>query len=296
MSIGSNNYSEEQAKEASFIDYILLMKPRVMSLVVFTAICGMLLAPQSVHPLIAFEVVLFIALGAGGAAAINMWYDLDIDRIMRRTQKRPTATGLIDAEEALAFGVIFSLFSVFLMALFINLLSAIFLAITILYYVFIYTMWLKRSSIYNVVIGGVSGALPPVIGWSAVMNNISIEAITLFLIIFAWTPPHSWALALLKSEEYNKCKIPMMPVVKGILYTKKQIIYYTILMIVISLLPYFLEMANKFYLLASLALNAGFLYFAIKLHNSDNNLYARKLFWYSIFYLFAIFALLVLCQ
>lgn len=279
--------------QSSFRDYITLMKPRVMSLVVFTALCGMFLAPGRIHALIAFEAILFIALGAGSAAAINMWYDIDIDTIMLRTQNRPTVKKLMPPEEVLSFGVITGLISVILMAICINILSAILLAVTILYYIFIYTMWLKRSSIYNVVIGGVSGALPPIIGWTAVTGQITIEPIILFLIIFIWTPPHSWALALFRSEDYRKAGVPMMPIVKGDLYTKKQILYYSILMVIVTYLPCFFLNTHFIYFVAVSILNIIFIYICIKLFNDAQYIYAKKLFWYSIFYLFAIFVLLL---
>ena len=281
--------------KSSFKDYISLMKPRVMSLVVFTALCGMFLAPGHIHPLIAFEAILFIAIGAGSAAAINMWYDIDIDTIMLRTQNRPTVKKLTPPEEVMAFGVITGIISVILMAICVNIISAIILAFTIIYYVFVYTMWLKRSSIYNVVIGGVSGALPPVIGWTAVTGQITIEPMILFLIIFIWTPPHSWALALFRSEDYRKAGVPMMPIVKGELHTKKQILYYSVLMVIVTYLPYFFLNTNLIYLVAVSVLNGIFLYICTKLFNDLEYVYAKKLFWYSIFYLFTIFVLLIMC-
>ncbi|MGC0371333.1 MAG: hypothetical protein DGJ47_000019 [Rickettsiaceae bacterium] len=280
--------------ESSFLDYIALMKPRVMSLVVFTALCGMLLAPGEIHFLIAFEAILLVALGAGSAAAINMWYDRDIDAIMLRTQNRPIIKGVIIADEALSFGIVTGILSVILLGLFANIISAILLAITILYYVFIYTMWLKRSSIYNIVIGGASGALPPVIGWTIVTGEITIEPILLFMIIFIWTPPHSWALALFKSDDYKKCNVPMMPVIKGDIYTKKQMLFYSIIMALVVALPYFINMVSLSYLYISSLLSAGFIYLCIKLFSDLDNKYAKKLFWYSIFYLFTIFLLLVI--
>lgn len=270
------------------------MKPRVMSLVVFTALCGMFLAPGHIHALIAFEAILLIALGAGSAAAINMWYDIDIDTIMLRTQNRPTVKKLILPEEVFSFGIITGIISVILMAICVNIISAILLAVTILYYVFVYTIWLKRSSIYNVVIGGVSGALPPVIGWTAVTGQITIEPIILFLIIFIWTPPHSWALALFRSEDYRTAGVPMMPIVRGELHTKKQILYYSLLMVIVTYLPCFFLNTNIIYLVAVSLLNGIFLYICTKLFNDFQYIYAKKLFWYSIFYLFAIFMLLLI--
>lgn len=278
----------------SIKDYFMLMKPRVMSLVVFTAVSGMLLAPGNIHPLIAFVAVLCITIGAGSAAAINMWYDRDIDAIMKRTQKRPIVTGAVKADEALAFGAITGIIAVIMMAVSVNIISAILLAFTILYYVYIYTIWLKRTSVQNVVIGGVSGALPPIIGWTSVTGNISWQAFSLFAIIFIWTPPHSWALALYRADDYKNCNIPMMPVIKGILYTKKQIMLYSILMFFISLAPYFLNISTYLYLITAIISGLIFLYYAVNLFtDTEQNQVAKKLFWYSILYLFIIFLSLI---
>ena len=275
-------------------DYIMLMKPRVMSLVVFTAFCGMIMAPGNIHPLIAFVSILCTTLGAGSSAAINMWYDRDIDAVMKRTQKRPIITGAIEASEALSFGVITGVISVVLMALCVNLISAALLATTILYYIFVYTVWLKRSSVQNVVIGGAAGALPPMIGWAAVSGDISWQSFSLFAIIFIWTPPHSWALALFRVQDYRDCSVPMMPVIKGELYTKKQIFFYSILMIITSLAPYFLGMAGLVYLSVAIVSGLIFLYYAAMLFKDDaKHSRAKKLFWYSILYLFAIFLTLI---
>lgn len=292
--INSSTLSYEDNIGGSVKDYFMLMKPRVMSLVIFTAISGMLLAPGNIHPLIAFVAVLCIAIGAGSAAAINMWYDRDIDAIMKRTQKRPIVTGAVKADEALAFGVITGTMAVIMMAVSVNIISAILLAFTILYYVYIYTIWLKRTSIQNVVIGGVSGALPPIIGWVSVTGNISWQAFSLFAIIFIWTPPHSWALALYRSDDYKNCNIPMMPVIKGILYTKKQIMLYSILMFFISLAPYFLNISTYLYLITAIISGLIFLYYAVNLFtDTEQNQVAKKLFWYSILYLFIIFLSLI---
>ena len=292
--INSSTLSYEDNIGGSVKDYFMLMKPRVMSLVVFTAISGMLLAPGNIHPLIAFVAVLCITIGAGSAAAINMWYDRDIDAIMKRTQKRPIVTGAVKADEALAFGVITGTVAVIMMAVSVNIISAILLAFTILYYVYIYTIWLKRTSVQNVVIGGVSGALPPIIGWVSVTGNISWQAFSLFAIIFIWTPPHSWALALYRSGDYKNCNVPMMPVIKGVLYTKKQIMFYSILMFFISLWPYFLNISNYLYLVTAIISGLIFLYYAVSLlADTEQNQGAKKLFWYSILYLFIIFLSLI---
>ncbi|WHA06876.1 heme o synthase [Candidatus Megaera polyxenophila] len=281
--------SYEDNLGGSVKDYFMLMKPRVMSLVVFTAISGMLLAPGNIHPLIAFVSILCITIGAGSAAAINMWYDRDIDAIMKRTQKRPIVTGAVKADEALAFGIITGTMAVIMMAVSVNIISAALLAFTILYYIYIYTIWLKRTSVQNVVIGGVSGALPPIIGWASVTGNISWQAFSLFAIIFIWTPPHSWALALYRSDDYKNCNVPMMPVIKGVLYTKKQIMFYSILMFFISLWPYFLNISSHLYLITAIISGLIFLYYAVNLFaDTEQNHVAKKLFWYSIFYLFSL--------
>jgi heme o synthase len=286
--------SYEDNLGGSVKDYFMLMKPRVMSLVVFTAISGMLLAPGNIHPLIAFVSILCITIGAGSAAAINMWYDRDIDAIMKRTQKRPIVTGAVKADEALAFGIITGTMAVIMMAVSVNIISAALLAFTILYYIYIYTIWLKRTSVQNVVIGGVSGALPPIIGWASVTGNISWQAFSLFAIIFIWTPPHSWALALYRSDDYKNCNVPMMPVIKGVLYTKKQIMFYSILMFFISLWPYFLNISIHLYLITAIISGLIFLYYAVNLFaDTEQNHVAKKLFWYSIFYLFIIFFSLI---
>ena len=286
--------SYEDNLGGSVKDYFMLMKPRVMSLVVFTAISGMILAPGNIHPLIAFVSILCITIGAGSAAAINMWYDRDIDAIMKRTQKRPIVTGAVKADEALAFGIITGTMAIIMMAVSVNIISAALLAFTILYYIYIYTIWLKRTSVQNVVIGGVSGALPPIIGWASVTGNISWQAFSLFAIIFIWTPPHSWALALYRSDDYKNCNVPMMPVIKGVLYTKKQIMFYSILMFFISLWPYFLNISSHLYLITAIISGLTFLYYAVNLFaDTEQNHVAKKLFWYSIFYLFIIFFSLI---
>jgi len=293
--INSSTISYENNIGGSIKDYFMLMKPRVMSLVVFTAFSGMFLAPGHIHPLIAFVAILCITIGAGSAAAINMWYDRDIDAIMKRTQKRPIITGSIKAEEALSFGIITGTISVIIMALSVNIVSAILLAFTILYYIYIYTIWLKRTSVQNVVIGGVAGALPPMIGWASINGEISWQSFSLFAIIFIWTPPHSWALALFRSDDYKNCNVPMMPVIKGSLYTKKQIMFYSILMFFVSLWPYFLNISNILYLITTIIIDAFFLYYVICLfRKNDQNQAAKKLFWYSIIYLFIIFFSLIL--
>ncbi|MDG1436832.1 MAG: heme o synthase [Rickettsiaceae bacterium] len=294
---GINTKVQDDSKEGSTVkDYIMLMKPRVMSLVVFTAFCGLWIAPGEIHPIIGFASILFVTIAAGASAAINMWYDRDIDAIMKRTQQRPIITGRVEPDEALSFGVITGVLSVLLMALCVNIVSAALLAFTILYYVFIYTMWLKRSSINNVVIGGVSGALPPMIGWASVTNDISLQSFSLFAIIFMWTPPHSWALALFRLQDYKDCNVPMMPVVKGELYTKKQIVIYSVLMAITVSMPYFLNIANIMYLFVSTIMSIAFLYYVILLFKNGGTAPAKKLFWFSILYLFVVFLSLIVLK
>lgn len=279
---------------SSVKDYILLMKPRVMSLVVFTSFCGLTLAPGKIHPFIAFIAILCVTLGAGSAAAINMWYDRDIDAIMKRTQKRPIITGAVSSDNALSFGIVLGFISSLLMALCVNFCASALLVFTILYYIFVYTMWLKRSSTQNVVIGGVAGAVPPMIGWAAVAGNISLEPLILFAIIFTWTPPHSWALALFRNNDYKSCNVPMMPVVKGEYYTKKQILFYSVLMFLTTLLPYVYGFAETLYLAITVILGIIFIVLALSLFRDENHRRAKQLFVYSIFYLFILFFTLLL--
>jgi protoheme IX farnesyltransferase len=275
-------------------DYFSLLKPRVMSLVVLSGFTGLVLAPGNIHPFIAFVAILSIAVGAGASGAINMWYDRDIDAIMLRTRNRPLVTGRISPSEALAFGIWMSFFSVLVMLVCVNTISAVLLLFTILFYIVVYTMWLKRTTAQNIVIGGASGAFPPMIGWAAVTNNISIESLSLFLIIFLWTPPHFWALALYKADDYRRCNVPMMPIVAGDLYTKKLIIFYTTLTVLSSFLPFYFNMVGYFYLFISIMLGIIFIYNSLALLIDKKNELAPKLFRFSIIYLFAIlFAMII---
>jgi protoheme IX farnesyltransferase len=294
--INTISYNYISKNNSTVKDYVSLMKPRVMILVVFTSFSGLWLASSPIHPFIACIAMLCIMLGAGSSAVINMWYDRDIDAIMQRTQNRPLVTGAIDPKDALAFGVVLAFFSVFLMGLCVNLLSALLLLITILYYVFIYTMLLKRSTMQNIVIGGVAGALPPMIGWATVTNEISLTSFSLFMIILTWTPPHSWALAIFRSADYKNCGVPMMPVVKGEYYTKKQILIYSIIMFITSFMPFFLGISSITYLAIAFILGLIFLYYAIMMFRDKDNKQAKKLFAYSIFYLFVIFLTLDICK
>lgn len=291
--VGTQEYLLQN--ESSVFDYISLMKPRVMSLVIFTAFVGIYLAPTSNHYLINCIALICIALGSGSAAVINMWYDRDIDAVMQRTKNRPIVLGIIDPDESLSFGLVLGFFAVFLMALCVDYLAALLLLITISYYIFIYTMWLKRSSIHNVVIGGVSGALPPVIGWVSASGVITLEAIILFMIIFLWTPAHSWALALYRLDDYQKAVVPMMPAVKGAIFTKWQIFIYSILTVIISVVPYFIGLAGTMYLTIAILHGFFLIYYSLILFKDNKkNIYAKKFFFYSIFYLFIIFLGLLL--
>ncbi|MBD1546073.1 heme o synthase [Roseibium aggregatum] len=278
-------------------DYIALLKPRVMSLVIFTAFVGMMLAPGQLHPVLAGVGLLCIAIGAGASGALNMWYDADIDRIMSRTKKRPIPAGKITPDEALVFGLTLSLGSVLTLGLVVNWFTGAFLAFTILFYVVIYTMWLKRSTPQNIVIGGAAGAFPPIIGWAAVTGNVSLESLILFLIIFMWTPPHFWALALFKSGDYRAAGIPMMPVVAGESSTRTQILAYAVILAPIVVSPYLLGFAGPVYGGVSSALSAVFVALAFNVWRKREGDAARKaairLFSYSILYLFLIFALLL---
>lgn len=283
-----------QALESRVRDYFSLLKPRVMSLVIFTAITGLYLAPGDIHPFIAMIAILSISVGSGAAGAINMWYDRDIDDIMSRTKKRPIPSGRIIAENALYMGVFLSVLSVTLMGLAVNLLSAVLLAFAIFFYSYIYTVLLKRSTAQNIVIGGAAGALPPLIGWVAVTNQITIEPIILFLIIFFWTPPHFWALSLYSAGDYQKANIPMMPITAGLESTKKQMIFYTVLLSIVSVLPVSFNFAGNLYLYSVIFLDIVFLAMVIRLYMDPLNKIAGKTFAYSIFYLFFVFLIAII--
>ena len=285
--------------EARVEDYLALLKPNVMQLVVFTAIVGLLVAPGGINPLIGVIAVVCIAIGAGASGALNMWYDADIDAIMSRTVNRPIPAGRITGGEALIFGVVLSVFSVALLGLATNWVAGGLLAFTIFFYAVVYTMWLKRSTPQNIVIGGAAGAFPPMVGWAAVTGTISLESIALFLIIFLWTPPHFWALALYKQSDYGAAGIPMMPNVKGVASTKRQIFAYTVLLAASALLPSILGFAGLPYTAVAVATGAGFLYLAFRLLRSGEDVAMRKsarvLFNYSLSYLFVLF-LALLCD
>ncbi|PPR64387.1 MAG: Protoheme IX farnesyltransferase [Alphaproteobacteria bacterium MarineAlpha4_Bin2] len=276
------------------IDYIALLKPRVMSLVVFTGFAGLAIAPVEIHPILAVVAVLCIALASGAAGAINMWYDRDIDAIMQRTCGRPLPTGKIDPSEALSFGVILGAGSVMLMFLATNVMAAGLLAAAILFYVFVYTVWLKRRTPQNIVIGGAAGAFPPVIGWAAATGDVGIEAAVLFFLIFFWTPPHFWALALYRKDDYLAAGVPMMPIARGAAATKRQMLAYTVVLIPLSLGPCLLGFAGwPIYGTTAMILNTVFLALAVMVVRDPTDRSARRMFGYSIFYLFGLFAVLV---
>jgi heme o synthase len=287
-----------ELSEASARDYFELLKPRVMSLVVFTAFAGLVLAPGHIHPVLGVIAILCIAVGAGASGALNMWYDADIDAIMSRTANRPIPAGRIAPSEALAFGLVLSGFSVVILGLAVNWLSAGILAFTIFFYAVVYTMWLKRSTPQNIVIGGAAGAFPPMIGWACVTNSVTIESTVLFLIIFLWTPAHFWALALFKMRDYEAVGVPMLPNVAGERVTKHQIVAYAVLTAVCAVLPSFLGFASLGYGLVAAVLGAIFIYCSIavwRMPDGDPKMIpAKKLFGFSIFYLFAVFSALMI--
>jgi protoheme IX farnesyltransferase len=279
---------------ARVADYVALLKPRVMSLVVFSGFAGLMLAPGSIHPILGAVAVLCIAVAAGAAGAINMWYDRDIDAVMRRTCARPIPTGKVKAEEALAFGVVLSVCSVMLMGLALNWAAAALLAIANLFYVFVYTMWLKRRTPQNIVIGGAAGAFPPMIGWAAVTGDVSLASIALFALIFMWTPPHFWALALFRRGDYEKAGVPMLPVVAGDRATKLQMLLYTVILLPLGLAPYWLGISGILYAVAALALGLTFLGFAVWVWLDKTERAAKRMFGFSILYLFLMFAAMML--
>ena len=275
-------------------DYIELMKPRVMSLVVFTAFVGLLVAPGHVHPVIGLTALICIAVGAGAAGALNMWYDADIDARMARTAARPIPVGRLQPGEVLAFGLTLAGFSVVVLGLLVNVLAAALLAATIAFYVVIYTMWLKRTTPQNIVIGGAAGALPPIIGWAATTGSIAVEPIVLFLIIFFWTPPHFWALALFRCEDYARAGIPMLPVVAGDRETRRQILLYTLILAPLGVAPWLLGYTGAIYGIAAVIMGAVMLVLAFRVRAEQHGYTASKqLFAFSILYLFLLFAMLL---
>jgi protoheme IX farnesyltransferase len=274
-------------------DYLALMKPRVMSLVVFTALVGLMVAPGHMHPVIGFTALLCIAVGAGAAGALNMWYDADIDAVMKRTAGRPIPQGRIAPGEALGFGMTLAAFSVAVLGLLVSWLAAALLAFTIVFYIVIYTMWLKRSTPQNIVIGGAAGALPPMIGWAAATGSIGIEPCLLFLIIFFWTPPHSWALALYRSDDYARARVPMLPVVAGHAEARRQILLYSLVLAPLGVAPWLLGFAGLAYGVTAVVGGVAFVALAWRVWRDSEMASAKRLFAFSLLYLFALFAVLL---
>ncbi len=285
--------ASDPARHSELADYWTLLKPNVMKLVVFTGSVGLFIAPGSIHPLIAFVAILAMAVGAGASAAINNAYDSDIDRVMVRTRRRPTASGRIAPAEALAAGITLAIVSIAMMGLGVNWTAAGLLALTIGFYVLIYTLWLKRRTPQNIVIGGAAGAFPPMIGWAAVTGGVDIMPILLFLLIFFWTPPHFWALALYRQKDYADVGVPMLPVAAGAAVTRKQILVYSAVLALTSLLPALIGTAGWLYLGGALALSGVFLRDAWRLYRTPSDRLAVRLFKFSILYLFALFAVVL---
>ncbi|BEP30867.1 MAG: heme o synthase [Wolbachia endosymbiont of Drosophila biauraria] len=282
--------------ESAILDFWRLLKPRIMYLVVFTAVAGMVTAPGSMHPFLALISLICVALGSGSAGAINMWYDRDIDLLMERTKNRPIPSGRVSAESALEFGITLGILSVFIMAIAVNYISAALLAVSILFYVFIYTIWLKRRTPQNIVIGGAAGAFPPMIGWAVVTNSVSWESFILFLVIFMWTPPHFWALSLNKSEDYAKASIPMFNIVYGPEKTRKYILIYSVLLVLTSLLPALFLKKALLYLSMATFEGCVFIWYAVSVMKFKNRSSQKKMFSYSISYLFSLFASIIFCS
>ena len=273
------------------------MKPRVMSLVLFTCMVGLLIAPNQISFSITLISLISVAIGSGAAGTLNMWYESDLDALMSRTCLRPIPAGKVKKNQALVFGIALSLLSISMLYYFANLISAVLLAFTIGFYFFIYTIWLKRKTPQNIVIGGAAGALPPVIGWTIATGSISVEPIILFLIIFFWTPSHFWALSLYKSNDYKKAKIPMLPIISGIKITKMNILIYALIMLPVTTAPYFFGFGSIVYLSLSLLMTIYYIYLCYELFKTANkkksNILARKIFVYSIFYLFLLFVIIL---
>lgn len=286
-----------KVSEPSVGEFVELMKPRVMSLVVFTALTGMLAAPGSIHPVIGVIALLAIAMGAGASGALNMWYDADIDARMARTAARPIPRGRVTGGEALTFGSILAVLSILTLGVLVNWTAGALLALTIGFYLFVYTMWLKRRTPQNIVIGGAAGAFPPMIGWAAVTGSVSVESVLMFLIIFMWTPPHFWALALYRCRDYERAGVPMLPVVAGAEETRRQIWLYSLILVPLAITPVLIGLAGIVYGVVSAVLGAVFLYLAWNVRRitegREADQAARQLFVFSILYLFLLFAVLL---
>ncbi|MDA7446451.1 heme o synthase [Candidatus Pelagibacter ubique] len=292
------NRNLNQVNEFNFSELFKLMKPRVMSLVIFTCAVGLLMAPSTVSTKDAMIAILLVSIGAGAAGALNMWYESDLDALMTRTCLRPIPMGKINKSQALIFGTSLSFFSVIALDYFANTISAVLLLFTILFYVFVYTIWLKRKTPQNIVIGGAAGALPPVIGWTIATNSLSLEPITFFLIIFFWTPSHFWALSLYKSDDYKKAKIPMLPLTNGIESTKINILVYSLLMLPMVILPYAIDFVGLVFLVPALMLTLYYNILCFELYKFKKNKFnpkkAKTIFGYSILYLFLIFVIFLI--
>ncbi|MCY4447018.1 MAG: heme o synthase [Rhodobacteraceae bacterium] len=287
--------------EVKIEEVIALLKPRVMSLVVFTSFVGLMAAPGTIHPIIALASILFIAMGAGASGALNMWWDADIDSLMKRTRSRPIPQGQVSASEACILGLWLSGFSILMLLITANILAALLLAFTIFFYAFVYTILLKRTTSQNIVIGGIAGALPPVIGWAVVTNSIAIEPVLLFLLIFLWTPPHFWALALITKEDYSRAGVPMLTVTKGDQFTRKSIFWYSVTLAPISMLIAFSSIGGPLIFVTAVVLNTKLIVDAISLLNrkgdyakKDNFAVEKRFFRFSISYLFILFAVIAL--
>src|SRR6056297_3002467 len=301
MTDASLNTASTQTGEAGFGDYFALLKPRVMTLVVFTALVGLLAAPVSVHPVVGFAAILFIAVGGGASGALNMWWDADIDAVMKRTARRPIPSGKVTGDEAFGIGMTLSAFSVVFLALATNWVAAGLLAFTIFFYVVIYSMWLKRWTPQNIVIGGAAGAFPPMIGWAAATGTVSIESVLMFALIFMWTPPHFWALALFMRKDYDNADVPMLTVTHGRRATRNHILAYTVLLAVLALAAGFTAVGGPIYLAVAVVLNVMFLIGAVRIWRrdevmaeADNYATEKKVFRLSLYYLFAHFGAIAL--
>jgi protoheme IX farnesyltransferase len=302
MPDASMQYSRPRARAAEntdgdVADYLALMKPRVMSLVLMTALTGLVAAPGSMHPVLAIAALICIAVGAGASGALNMWYDADIDALMARTAGRPVPRGRIAPDGALTFGAVLAIGSVLCLGALVNWAAAALLAGTIGFYLFIYTMWLKRRTPQNIVIGGAAGAFPPMVGWAAATGTVSLDSILLFAIIFMWTPPHFWALALVRSRDYERANVPMLPVVAGPDATRRQILIYSLLLVPLAIAPALSGLGGLAYLVTSVGLGAAFLVLAFKVYRvregTAADRAARGLFTFSILYLFVLFAVIL---
>ena len=294
----SKNRNLSQEDVFDFSELFKLMKPRVMSLVVFTCAVGLIMAPNVIATKDAIIGIILVSIGAGAAGALNMWYESDLDALMTRTCLRPIPTGKVNKNQALIFGITLSIFSVIALDYFANRISAGLLLFTILFYVLVYTIWLKRKTPQNIVIGGAAGALPPVIGWTIATNSISFEPLTFFLIIFFWTPSHFWALSLYKSDDYKKAKIPMLPLTNGIENTKLNIFIYSLIMVPVIILPFVIGFVSLIFLIPSLVLTIYYNFLCFELYNFKKNKFepkkAKSIFGYSILYLFLIFVLFLI--